>query len=94
MNWFVSEPVSTESMLRTGLPFLEAFGALLAIIAIFTLVVAVLHTILAARFPDAHLKSSQFGVAKGRIERFPPAPAKRMKLLLQAWHVRGWLFTR
>lgn len=89
MNWFAPEPVSTESMIQTGLPLLEAFAALLAIIAILTLVIAVLHTILAVRSTDSRLKSCPFRVQKVRADDFLPMPAARTKRL-QAFHLRGW----
>ena len=67
MNWLFSEPVSAESLIQSGLPFLLVVGALFAVIAIFTLVV-LLHTILVARSSDSHLESDQFGRAKKRID--------------------------
>jgi len=92
MNWFTSEPVSTESVLQTALPLLETFAALLAIIAIFVLVVAVLHLILAIRSTDSRFNSCPFRVEKlrGNHLSMPNQPMKR----LQALHPRGWLFTR
>ena len=93
MNWFTSEPVSTESVLRTALPLLEAFAALLAIIAIFTLVIAILHMILAIRSTDSGFNSCPFRVEKVRGNHLSPTPAARMRRL-HAFHLSSWLFTR
>jgi len=75
MNWFISQSVSTESMLQTGLPLLEAFAALLGIIAILTLVIAVLHTILAVRTTNSRVNSCPFRVEKVRGNHLSPMPA-------------------
>ena len=93
MNWIVSEPVSAESMIQAGLPFVEVVGVILAIIAIFTLAIAVLHIVLALRSSDSHFESCPFGVVDRYIDRFRRTPEKRMKRL-QASHLWGWLLNR
>jgi len=57
MNWFISEPISAESVLEIGLPLLEAFAMLAAIIAVFTLAIAVLHLFLAVRSLESRAAS-------------------------------------
>ena len=92
MNWFVSDPVSADSMVQAGLPFLEIFCALLGVIAVLMLLIALLHTIVAIRSSSPHHELHRFGEAKLR-ERVSSTPASPRKLL-QAAHLRGWLFTR
>jgi len=93
MNWFPSEPVSAESVLQLALPLLEVFAALVAIIAIVTLAIAVLHTILAVRSTESHPRSCPFVVEKVHDDRFSVMPTAG-KRRLQALHLRGWLFIR
>jgi hypothetical protein len=93
MNWFVWEPVSADSVLQAGLPYLEVFCALVGVIAVLMLVITLLHTILGIRSSNSHLEWHRFGEAKPRVDRVPSAPTPRRKLL-QVAHLRGWLFTR
>jgi len=93
MNWFVSEPVSAESMLQAGLPFLEVFCALVGVIAILMLLIALLHTIFADRSSNSHHELHRFGEAKQRVDRVLSAPAPQRKQLPAA-QLRGWLSTR
>jgi hypothetical protein len=93
MNWFVSEPVSAESMLQAGLPFLEVFCALVGIIAILMLLIALLHTVFADRPSNAHHELHRFGEAKQRVDGVLSASAPRRKQL-HAAHLWGWLSTR
>jgi len=67
MNWFVSEPVSADSMLQASLSFVEVFCALVGIIAVMMLLMALLHTILAVRSSHSHPESNQSGEAKQRV---------------------------
>jgi hypothetical protein len=92
MNWFVSDPVSADSMVQVGLPFLEVFCALVGVIAVLMLLIALLHTIFAIRSSTSHHEFHRFGEAKLRVDRVPSTAAPRK--LLQAAHLRGWLFTR
>ncbi|HYL38666.1 MAG TPA: hypothetical protein VEV17_22300 [Bryobacteraceae bacterium] len=94
MNWFVSEPVSADSLLQAGLPFLEFLGVLVGIVAVLMLLIALLHTIFAVRSPNAHLELHRFGEAKRRVDLVLAPPAPPRKRLLQVAHLRGWLFTR
>ncbi len=93
MNWFVSDPVSADSMVQAGLPFLEVFCALVGVIAVLMLLIALLHTIFAIRSSSLHHELHRFGEAKLRVDRAPSTPAPPRKLL-QVAHLRGWLFTR
>jgi hypothetical protein len=93
MNSFLSEPVSAEAVFQAGLPFLEVVGGLLAIVALFLCVIALLHIIVAIRSADAHIELHQMGDAKARIDLIPLMPEPRRKLL-HVPHFRGWLFTR
>ncbi len=92
MNWFVSEPVSAESMIQAGLPFLEALCALVGMIAVLMLLIGLLHTVSAVRSLNSHLEWHRFGEAK-RVDRVPSTPAPRRNLL-QAAHLRSWLLPR
>jgi len=93
MNWFVSNPVSTDNMVQTGLPFLEVFCALVGVIAVLMLLIALLHTIFAIRSSSSYHELHRFGEAKLRVDRVPSTPASPRKLL-QVAHFRGGLFTR
>ena len=94
MNWFVTEPVSVDSLLQTGLPFLEFLGVLVGIVAVLMLLVALLHTIFAVRSPNSHLELHRFGEAKRRADAVLSPPAPPRKRLVQVAHFRSWLFTR
>jgi len=89
MNWFVSEPVSADSMVQAGLPYLEVFCALVGVIAVLMLVITLLHTIFAIRSSNSHAELHRFGEAK----QVRPTPAPPRKVLHVA-HFRGWLFSR
>ena len=89
MNWFVSEPVSADSMVQAGLPYLEVFCALVGVVAILMLLITLLHTIFAIRSSTSHAELHRFGEAKQ--VRPTPAPSRKV---LQVAHFRGWLFTR
>jgi len=93
MNWFVSEPVSPDSMVQAGLPFLEVFCVLVGVIAVLMLLITLLHTIFAIRSSNSHAELHRFGVAKQRVGHVVSTPAPPRKLLPVA-HLRGWLFTR
>jgi hypothetical protein len=93
LNWFSSGPVSAEGMLQPALCFLEVFCALIAIIAVLMFLIALLHTIFSVRSSNSHLASHEFAEAKQRVYYVPSTPTARRKLL-QAAHLRGWLFTR
>jgi hypothetical protein len=93
MNWFVSDPVSANSMLQEGLPFLEVFCALVGVIAVLMLLIALLHTIFAIRSSSSHHEWHRFGEPKLHVGRAPSTPAPPRKLL-QVAHLRGWLFSR
>ena len=93
MNWFVSEPVSAESMIQAGLPFLEALCALVVMIAVLMLLIGLLHTVSAVRSSNSHLEWYRFGEAKQRVFRVTSTPAPRRNLLRVA-HLRSWLLTR
>ncbi len=90
MNSFLSEPVSAEAVFQAGLPFLEVVGGLLAIVALFLCVIALLHIIVAIRSTDAHVELHQMGDAKARIGLVREPRRK----LLHVPHFRGWSFTR
>jgi hypothetical protein len=93
MNWFVSEPVSADSVLQAGLPYLEVFCVLVGVIAVLMMLIALLHTIFADRSSRSHLELHRFGSAKRRVDRVLSRPVSPRKLL-QVVHRRGWLFTR
>jgi hypothetical protein len=93
MNWFVSEPVSADSMLQAGLPFLEVFCVLVGVIAVLMLLIALLHTICADCSSNAHPELHRFGAAKERAtDALPPLAAPTIPS--QIAHFRGWFFTR
>ena len=93
MNWFVSGPVSPDSIVQAGLPFLEVFCVLVGVIAVLMLLITLLHTIFAIRSSNSHAELHRFGEAKQRVGRVLSTPAPPRKWL-QVAHLRGWLFTR
>ena len=93
MNWFALQPVSAESIIQAFLPVVEVFGVILAIIAVFTLSLAVLHIILAVRSTDEQVKSCPILAVKRHVDRSPRTRASARRVL-QNSHLAGWLFTR
>jgi len=93
MNWFVSDPVSANSLVQEGLPFLEVFCGLVGVIAVLMLLIALLHTIFAIRSSSSHHEWHRFGEPKLRVGRAPSTAAPSRKVW-QGVHLRGWLFTR
>ena len=93
MNWFVSEPVSPDSMVQAGLPYLEVFCLLVGVIAVLMLLITLLHTLFAMRSSDSQAELHRFSEPKQRVRPVlsTPAPTKKR---LQLAHFRGWLFTR
>ena len=61
MNWFVSEPVSADSMVQAGLPYLEVFCALVGVVAILMLLITLLHTILKLARRIASIRRGEAG---------------------------------
>lgn len=92
MNWF-SKPVSADRMVQAGLPVLEGFCLLIAVIAVLLLLIALLHAFLAVRSASPHQELHRFGEATQRVDRVLPTPAAPRKLL-QVAYLRGRLFTR
>ena len=92
MNWFVPEPISAESLVQAGLPYLEVLCAFLGVIAVVILLIALLHTIIEVRSSTSHLELHQFSEAKPRGDRLasPAQPGRQ----LHVSHPRLWLFTR
>jgi hypothetical protein len=85
MNWFASQPVSADSMIQAGLPYLEVFCALVGIMAVLMLLIALLYPIFAVRSSNSYPELNRFGETKQRVD---PTPAARRKLLRVA-HFRG-----
>jgi len=97
MNWFVSEPVSADSVVQAGLPYLEVFCALVGVVAILMLLITLLHTIFAIRSSNSHAELHRFGEAKQRVGRVLDAgPTKETaagcasRLVVYSLTQRGW----
>ena len=92
MNWFVLEPVSADSMVQAGLPFLDLFCAFVGAIAVLLLLAVLIHTIVEVRCSNARFEVHQVGEAKPTAYRLPSPAASRRQL--QVSHLLGWLLTR
>jgi hypothetical protein len=77
MNWFAPGQVSADSMLQTGLPFLEVFCALVGIIAVLMFLIVVLHTVFAVRSSDSQFGFKRYDEAQPRVDRVPLRPLLR-----------------